>query len=271
MKFSILMAAGLPLVSQVMAAGVKDGHGEAELLAQSATYQTGKPVTVGIRLKVEDGWHAYWTNPGEGGMAMSAKWTLPEGWKAGALQAPVPKRFMTGELPGFGYEGEAVYLVDLTPPAGAGSGASTAECKVKLSWLTCDEKACVPGDVELAVKLAPGDGAPGKDAAALTAAAKKIPQPLQGAALKVEEADKALKLTITAPAGVDLDGAQAFPATEQVVDAADPLKFARSADGWTATAKKSEYATGAPTLLDIVLAGGKLERPLVVSWQAAKK
>lgn len=267
MKFSILMAAGIPLVAPLMAAGVKDGHAEAELLSGSASYQPGKPVTLGIRLKVEEGWHSYWVNPGEGGMALSAKWKLPEGWKAGALQQPVPKRFKTGDLPGFGYEGEAVFLVDLTPPSAA---TGEAECTVKLSWLTCDQSACVPGDVELSVKLPAGDATAGKDAAAIAAAAAKIPTPAPGFELSLTESGQTLELTVKAPEGVDLEGVKAFPATIQVVDAADPLKFERSKTGWVAKAKKNEYAEGPASLLDIVLAGGKLEKPLLVSWAAKK-
>lgn len=267
MKFSILMAAGLPLVAPLMAAGVKDGHGEVELLSSSASYQPGKAVTLGIRLKIDEGWHSYWVNPGEGGMALSAKWTLPEGWKAGELQQPVPKRFTTGGLPGFGYEGEAVFLVDLTPPAAA---KGESECKVKLSWLTCNDSSCVAGKAELAVKLPAGDATAGKDAATIAAAAKKIPQTAPGYELSVAESAKTLVLTLKAPEGINLEDAKAFPATPQVVDAADPLKFERSRAGWVAKAKKNEYAEGPATLLDIVLAGGKLEKPLLVSWPAKK-
>ena len=267
MKFSILMAAGIPLVSPLMAAGLKDGHASAELLSGSASYQAGKTLTFGIRLTVEPGWHSYWVNPGEGGMPLKVKWTLPEGWTAGELQQPVPKRFMTGELPGFGYEGEAVFLVDLTPPAAA---SGEALCKVKLSWLTCDESACVPGDVELSVKLSAGDAAAGKDAPAIAAAAKKIPHSAEGVQLQVEPEGDTLTLTVNAPEAFDLEGAKAFPATFQVIDAADPIQFVRTKTAWTAKVKKNEYAEGAPTLLDIVLAGGKLEKPLVISWQAKK-
>lgn len=269
MKFSILMAASLPLVAMtpLMAAGVKSGHGEAELLSGSASYKPGKPVTVGIRLKVDEGWHSYWVNPGEGGMALGAKWTLPEGWKAGELQQPVPKRFKTGDLPGFGYEGEAVFLVDLTPPA---SAKGDAECKVKLSWLTCDQKACVSGTAELAVKLPAGDAAAGKDAAAIAAAAKKIPKPYAGLKLDLEESGKTLELALNNPPGLDLNGAQVFPATPQVVDAGDPLELQPAKSGWIIKAKKNEYAEGPAALLDIVLAGGKLEQPVLVSWPAKK-
>lgn len=248
-------------------AAAKSGHAEAELLSGSATYKPGEALKVGVRLKVEKGWHSYWINPGEGGMPLKAVWTLPEGWQAGELQQPVPKRFMTGDLPGFGYEGEAVFLVDLTPPLAA---KGDAECKVKLSWLTCDDSACVPGDVELSMRLPAGDAAAGSDAAVLATAAKKIPQTAPDTTLTVTEADGLLTLNLAAPAELDLTGGAVFPVTREVVDAAAPITFVRGKDAWTATVKKNEYADGPATLLSIVIAGGKLSQPLTVTWRSEK-
>jgi DsbC/DsbD-like thiol-disulfide interchange protein len=263
MNFPALVVAGLPFVMTAIAAE-KSGHAEASLLCGVTSYQPGKPVPVGIKLKIEPGWHSYWINPGEGGMPLSAKWTLPEGWTAGELQHPVPKHFMTGELPGFGYEGEAVYRVDLTPQAGA---KGDAELKVELSWLTCSEDACVPGDVTLSAKLPAGDGAASSEAAVLAEADKKIPVSRSDFGLQVEEKDGNVTLHLKTPDGVDPTAFTVFAATPQVLDAAAKPVFSRGADGWSATAKKNEYAEGETTLLDIVLTGGKLERPLVVSWR----
>ena len=263
MNFSVLLAAGLPLVAPLSAA-VKSGHAMAELIAGVSSYQPGKSFPVAVRLTVDPGWHTYWINPGVGGMPVKATWTLPEGWTAGELQQPVPKRFMTGDLPGFGYEGETVFLVDLTPPAGA---TGEAECKVKLAWLTCDESACVPGDAELSVKLEAGTGKPGKEAAAVEAA-KKIPvPPAQDLLFGVEEREGRLILSVLS-SEIDLAGVSAFPATPDVIDPAEPLTFEKGKDAWMASGKKSEYLKGPVTQLDIVVSGGKLKQPLLLSWRA---
>ena len=267
MKLPILMATALPLFSNVFA-GVKSGHAEAELLSGVSSFQVGKPVPLGIRLKFDPGWHGYWINPGEAGMPLSAKWTLPEGWKAGELRHPVPKSFKTGELSGFGYEGEAVYLVDLVPPAGA---SDAAECRVKLSWLTCNDSACVPGDVELSLTLPAGDGSPGEAADVLAAAEKKIPAaPGEEVSLNVNEAGDAVTLQSSAPESLDLTGVKAYPATPQTLADTAELVFTRTNGTWTAEVPKNEYAEGPITLLDIVLDGGKLSAPLSVSWRAKK-
>lgn len=264
MKLSAFLSASLPLAMMTAFAAEKSGHAEAELIAGVASYQPGKPVPVGIKLKMDPGWHSYWINPGEGGMPLSAKWTLPEGWKAGELQQPVPKRFKTSGLPGFGYEGEAVYRVDLTPPAGA---TGEVDLKVALSWLTCSEDACVPGDVELSVKLPAGDGAASKDAAVLAEAGKKIPRPLNHGSAGVSEKDGQVVMTFTVSDGIDLEGCQAFPATPEVVDAGAPVVLKKSEEGWTASAPKNEYAEGPVKAYDLVLSGGKLPHPVIVQWR----
>lgn len=87
----------------VSIAAVRSGKAEVDWLSVSATVAPGKPVQTALRLVVDPGWHTYWENPGEGGMGISVKWDLPAGWTAGALEHPVPQRFMTGELAGFGY------------------------------------------------------------------------------------------------------------------------------------------------------------------------
>ena len=269
MKFSVLFAAGLPLVAPLsLSAAVKSGRAEADLTVGVASYQPGKAFPVAVRLKLDRGWHTYWINPGVGGMPVKATWTLPDGWTAGELQQPVPKRFMTGDLPGFGYEGDVWFLVDLTPPVGA---TGEVECQLKLVWLTCNENSCVPGDAELSLKLAAGDGSAAQDADSIAEAAKRIPQPadLQFGVTE-EKGQLALSLVpqLTSKEDFDLAGVSAFPATPDVVDPGRPIEFKKTGDAWVATVKKSEYAEGPTALLDIVLDGGKLEKPLVVSWRA---
>ena len=56
MNFSVLLAAGLPLVAPLSAA-VKSGHAMAELIAGVSSYQPGKSFPVAVRLTVDPGWH----------------------------------------------------------------------------------------------------------------------------------------------------------------------------------------------------------------------
>ena len=49
----------------------------------SSTCGADSQVKTGIRLVVDEGYHTYWLNPGDGGMKISVKWELPTGWSAG--------------------------------------------------------------------------------------------------------------------------------------------------------------------------------------------
>lgn len=265
MKFLLTLAS---LVAAVSASGaVKSGHAAADLLAASTTYQPSKPVELAIRLTVDPEWHTYWVNPGEGGMKLGVEWKLPAGWTAGPVGWPVPVRFMTGELPGFGYHGELVLPVTLTPPAGASGDAKIA---VKLDWLTCNNDACVPGDAEVTVDLNAGEPATAPNAALITKAKALVPENLQGLTLSVKEDGKNLSLELAAPTGVDPAGLAVFPATAKVVDPGAKIAFVKSGDKWSASVPKSEYLEGPAKALELVLTGGGLTHPATVSWPAAE-
>ena len=258
------IGAGLLAIGSALA-GVRSGHAEADLIQASAGYQAGKPVEVGIRLKLDAGWHTYWRNPGEGGMALSVDWKLPDGWVAGPLLHPVPVRFMTGELPGYGYEEEVVIPVFLT--AGA-SAEGPAEVAAELSWLSCDDSACVPGDASLSLGFEQGNKGPGPGAAVIAKALEKVPQPVAGGRLSVDADNGSLRLFVALPDGLDPTGCEVFPATPATVDHSKPIRLLEGEGGWEATVPANEYATGAPDELELVLSGGKLEKPLLLRWTA---
>ncbi len=62
-------------------------HSDAELVGDVASVQSGTPFTVALRMTMEEGWHSYWTNPGDSGQPTSIGWALPEGFVAGDMQA----------------------------------------------------------------------------------------------------------------------------------------------------------------------------------------
>lgn len=261
MRIPVILAALMPVVT--LAGEVHSGHASAQLLVASSTFQPAKPVQAAIRLKVDPGWHTYWTNPGEGGMKLGAEWKLPEGWSAGPLNWPVPIRFKTGELPGFGYVGEVVIPVILTPPAAAREPVSIS---VRLDWLTCDDKACVPGDAAPSLELKQGEPAVTADAPLIEAALARAPRVVEGLKLEVSEEGKSLFLKLICPDGLDASRLSAFPASPRVVDPGAIIGFRQSAAGWTSTVPRSEYLDGPPKTLELVLSGDGLPHPAVVIW-----
>lgn len=129
---------------------------QAQLLADVSSIQPGQSFTIGILLKIEPGWHIYWKNPGDAGLATKVEFILPEGFTAGKLQYPVPMRFdQPGGLIGYGYKDEVMLLTTVTPPEQPAS-ASPITLTAKTSWLCC-EKVCIPGKADLTMQLPTSD------------------------------------------------------------------------------------------------------------------
>jgi thiol:disulfide interchange protein len=125
----------------------------ARLIAEREAVAPGDTVTVALELATRPGWHTYWINPGDAGAPTEIKWTLPPGWRAGAIQWPAPQTEAVGPLMDYGYEGKPWLLVDITAPKDAAPGAVTLQAAA--SWLVCAE-VCVPEDAKLTLQLGVG-------------------------------------------------------------------------------------------------------------------
>lgn len=256
MLTTMLLAGGLAQ------AGVKSGHAEFELLSGATGYLPGTPVQLGLELVLDEGWHTYWSNPGEGGMKPQLKWELPEGWVAGPVLFPVPERFMTGILPGYGYGDRVVFPVYVTPSEDA---SGSAEIAVSVDWLTCNDEACVPGAADGRVSLDPEAGEPTPAAEKIAKFLARVPQPLDGAQLDAELVDGEIRLSIKLPEGVDASGAEVLPATPGVFDHSKELRLSEGEGSWTLAVPLNEYASELPEVVEVVLTGGRLGEPLLLS------
>jgi DsbC/DsbD-like thiol-disulfide interchange protein len=164
-------------VAAPAAAQVDDGPKvHARLVAESASVAPGGTVSVAFEQVIRPKWHTYWLNPGDVGQPTTLSWSLPAGWKAGALEWPYPMRLPVGPFMDYGYEGKVWILTTLTAPADATPGTAIT-LNAKASWLVCKE-ICIPEDAELALPLK--IGAPVKvptTVAAFTAARARLPVP----------------------------------------------------------------------------------------------
>jgi len=135
----------------------KDAQLTVDLIAEPKPIEPGKPFTVGLRFRPEPGWHIYWKNPGDSGMAPSVQWKIPEGYTAGPLHFPLPEKILAPPLVTYGYEMETLILAEITPPAGQPLPAKI-KIGADLDWLVCKE-ICLPGKaiLDLNVSSQPKD------------------------------------------------------------------------------------------------------------------
>jgi len=219
---AVLLAAASLGLGAASAQAVKTENAEAELVAATDAIVAGQPLQAGLRIEHDRGWHTYWLVPGDSGLPTRITWSLPEGWSAGPIEWPVPQRFPVGPLMNFGYDGELLLPVMLSPPAALAPG-QTVELRARADWLICAD-VCIPGGADLKLVLPVREAAaPSRQAALFAATRARIPQPtvLAQAGATIEESRIRLAFApATAPREVlffPLEASRIEPAAPQVL------------------------------------------------------
>jgi thiol:disulfide interchange protein DsbD len=134
----------------------------ARLISEVTAVQAGQPFWVALHLKMRDGWHTYWRNPGDSGLATTIKWTLPTAFQASAIHWPYPEPISFGPLMNYGYHGDVYLLVQLTPPNRRLKNQETLTFQADANWLVCEEN-CIPENATLNLTLPIANGKPPVD------------------------------------------------------------------------------------------------------------
>ena len=149
-------------------------HTQVQLLLSANPARPGDTIWAGVDLKMDAGWHTYWKNPGDSGIATSIKWDLPPGVTAGEIQWPLPEKLPPAEVTTYGYENEVILLVPLTLATNLALGPLVL--KADVAWLECKEQ-CVPGKASVEATLNIGsETKTSADAAAIEFWKSKVPQ-----------------------------------------------------------------------------------------------
>ena len=139
---------------------VKTDHVRAELVSELGQVKAGEPFWVGLRQTIIPKWHTYWKNPGDSGLPTDIDWKLPDGAKADAIVWPAPTLDNLGGIINYGYSGDVMLLVRITPPA----TGDKLDLALEATWLVCED-VCVPEEVKLSLSLPMGGEAKPADAA----------------------------------------------------------------------------------------------------------
>ena len=155
--------------------------GQAELLLSHTSIKVGESIQAGIRIKTKPGWHSYWINPGDSGMATSVTWNLPKGVTASVLQFPTPQIFEDYGLKTYGYLDEVILLVDLK--LDESTELKQIEFSVEVDWLAC-KGACVAGSQKIMGSFQVGESQLSKESTTLEKIQRNLPRELMGEAKK---------------------------------------------------------------------------------------
>ena len=219
----------------------------------------------GVFISMAPGSHTYWTNPGEAGVPPVFTFNGSENVKQADVSFPVPTRITEEGLSAFGYTGQVVFPVAVTPIDP--SKPSTLQADV--TYAICN-KICVPGHTDAKLTLAPRG--PGISPNLVTAALAQVPRPLA--------TPEALRVSPVPAAGMPswiLTWTGATPVTDIFPDPPDGFFFSTKKTGdnaWLLTVSQSiatETATKVPVRLVLAYPNGAAETTLTFNVAPPKK
>jgi thiol:disulfide interchange protein DsbD len=243
-----LLATSLPLA----AFSQTTSHAKAELLSETSTLTPGKPVTLGIHFTMDKGWHIYWQNPGDAGLATSMTWKLPMGFKAGKILWPIPQVITLPGVTNFGYENETLLMVPITVPKNLKPG-ETFKFTAKVEWLVCKD-ICIPGDAVLKLEIPVASDAPSTSvnnplfASTRQHLPTRLPASWKAAGTLDNSQFQVNFQTSTAPTKAFL-----FPRDPIQIDNNAPQNFQTSGSGFSLTIKRSDQLLSDVQKLDGLL------------------
>jgi thiol:disulfide interchange protein/DsbC/DsbD-like thiol-disulfide interchange protein len=222
------------------------------LVSENLSVAPGTSFTVALEENIRDGWHTYWINPGDAGAPTEIKWSLPQGWRAGQIEWPTPKRLPVGPLMDYGYEGKLWLLQKLTVPADAKLG-DTVTLKAAVDWLVCKD-ICVPEDTSLALPIKIGSGTPDPAMAKDFAAARNL-LPVSSPWKLTYMRSKALDVYVAAPALAAAHPIEAsfFPDKPGIVKGSAPQTMGFTKDGLVLRLQPGDKTTGKTPLTGVLV------------------
>jgi DsbC/DsbD-like thiol-disulfide interchange protein len=239
-----------------------ESHATIELIAaQAMPPQSGRPFSVGLLFHLEPGWHVYWQNAGDSGQPPTIQWSLPPGFRAGAIAWPTPTRLGKGSVIDYGYESQVLLIAPINPPASRKSNQTDAvEIAADVKYLICRE-ICVPAKAHATLSL-PVSGDTAKQATQwrtlFEQTESQIPKRLPSD-WKVVARSNAGNFVLSVRTAAPAAHASFFPLDPNVVENSAPQNFAPSKTCFQLTLKKSDLLAKPITALRgvLVLDGGR--------------
>ncbi|HYN46403.1 MAG TPA: protein-disulfide reductase DsbD domain-containing protein [Allosphingosinicella sp.] len=244
--FLVALVLGGPALAQ---AGGR--HMEVRLIAETAAVAPGSTVTLAFAMRPRAGWHGYWRNPGDAGAEPRVAWRLPEGWRAEALQYPVPTRLSVAGLTNYVFEGDYALLATLRVPDSAEPGVAFP-VDARLDYLVCTDEVCVPETASVSTELR--TGTPGAADPAFQGWRGALPRPLAGEA-RFESKGGRVRIAIPLPAGAALDDPYFYPGTLDALGHSAPQLLSRNGD-WLIVETAAGRLAGSLAALEGVLGIG---------------
>lgn len=256
-RFSMFYILALLLSGNyIQAKPVQVGHVEAELISENSSIAPGEPFWVALRLRMDDDWHINWSNPGDFGLTPTIVWQLPKGFTAGEIHWPVPHRLIFSPFVGYGYEGEKILPVKISPPKSVLPGTDI-KIEAAADWVVCGE-VCIPGGAKLSLELevTKGSSLPDKNWAKLFERFRKD-APQQDSSYRVSSklTKKTLFISVADNSSdkMQIDSLIFFPEFNGLINNAASQQFSKDESGYVLKIERDPLGVTPPERLKGIL------------------
>jgi thiol:disulfide interchange protein/DsbC/DsbD-like thiol-disulfide interchange protein len=224
-------------------------HVSASLISETRNVVPGQPLVLALRQQIEAGWHTYWVNPGESGLPTTIQWSLPNGFAAGPIAWPTPKRFLVGPVVDYGYTDDLLLPVTVSVPAGLQVDVTIS---AHATWLVCSD-ICIPEETDLSIVLPVGAvPEPNRAATDAFASARAHTPGVNPFPSAVTVSRDALLLHLSTGDASRLKDVSFFPIDGNVIEDGAPEEVSAGSDGLTIKLRR-DNSRAAPAVLNGVL------------------
>jgi len=160
---------------------------------ENGVVQNSRTLSLGLDIKLAEGWKAYWRSPGEVGLPPEISWDGSANLTAAQILWPAPERFTAFGIENFGYSKRVVLPIQ----AVLETAGQAVDLQARVSLLTCST-VCVPHDFKLALAIPAGTGIDTASAGLISMFAERVPLGPDASDIVVETAviaDDALYIT----------------------------------------------------------------------------
>jgi suppressor for copper-sensitivity B len=167
-----MLAAAAPVGSAAAAvAWVQADEAEMALIsAETAVRPGATTASLGLAVRIAEGWRIYWRTPGAAGLPPQLDWEGSDNLAAVAMHWPAPARFESFGQQSYGYQGEVTFPLAAT----LARPGEALTARLAVTYLVCRE-VCIPGEASLTLDLPAGAARPTAEAGLIAASHAALP------------------------------------------------------------------------------------------------
>lgn len=198
-----------------------------EVFSEEATMQPGRPFWVILNLNLQKGWHTYWKNPGDSGLALEVNWDLPEGYTASSIIWPTPERFVNDNVVSFGYSNNFQLLCTITPSIDSPTG-SPEKLTANVNYISCSDENCTSDIISSSLYIPISEASPQKSLShknLFSQAKLNLPKLLDKVIISQQENKYYIEIQNNIVATNKVTKASFFPDTNDQIDITKKISF----------------------------------------------